>query len=273
MVAGDCLLYKLTGGGFTQAGTNVTVSTALAHGLVPGNNVYIYFAAPGSPGSGQYQVLTVPDPTHFTILVGFSANQNQNNMTIYPLLPPPLSRTGSATTRWNTWNMNATDGGSSSSLSQTPLNSPTVFNFFYPDYKFPGALAAAGLTTPEFQLTSDSGVAAQLNFLEGGILNNSGNTNGLSSFVGGNGALVIDLGPWMTSQYTSDSGIPALVDSLNTLLAAGQVSLSAKNGIVAYVGNTNNFPLSTPPTATQMRNRVQAVVHLLVTSPDFTIQK
>jgi hypothetical protein len=64
-----------------------------------------------------------------------------------------------------------------------------------------------------------------------------------------------------------------LIDALNTLLAGGQVSLAAKNQIVAYVANTNNFPLATPPTLSQMRDRVQAVVHLLVTSPDFTIQK
>ena len=87
----------------------------------------------------------------------------------------------------NTWNMSYTDTGTTASLSQSPLRSPTVFNFFYPGYEFPGALASAGLTTPEFQLTTDSGVAAQMNFIEGGILNNTGNTNGLSSFTGGNG--------------------------------------------------------------------------------------
>src|ERR1041384_1576773 len=100
--------------------------------------------------------------------------------------------------------MNAADVGSSSSLLQTPMNSPTVFNFYFPDYKFPGLLASAGLTTPEFQLTSDTGVVLQMNFLESGILNNVGNTNGLSSFNNGNGAIVLDLGPWMTANYTSN---------------------------------------------------------------------
>ena len=95
-----------------------------------------------------------------------------------------------------------------SSLSQSPLRSPTVFNFFYPGYEFPGALASAGLTTPEFQLTTDSGVAAQMNFIEGGMLNNTGNTNGLSSFTGGNGSIVLNLGPWMTTNYTANAGIP-----------------------------------------------------------------
>ena len=168
--------------------------------------------------------------------------------------------------------MNATDTGGSSSLNQAPLSSPTVFNFFFPDYKFPGPLASAGLTTPEFQLTSDTGTAQQMNFLEGGILNNGGNTNGLSSFIGGNGAIAVDVGPWMTPAYTSNAGIPSLVDALNSLLCAGELSAGAKTAIVNYVANTSNFPYTTP-TNTQTRDRVRAVVHLIVTSPDFTIQR
>jgi len=51
----------------------------------------------------------------------------------------------------------------------------------------------------------------QMNFLEGGILNNTGNTNGLSSFTGGDGDLVLDIGPWMTTNYTANAGISNLV--------------------------------------------------------------
>jgi hypothetical protein len=62
------------------------------------------------------------------------------------------------------------------------------------------------------------------------------------------------------------------VDALNSLLCAGQLSSSAKDIIVSYTANTSRFPYSTP-TATQMRDRVRAVVHLMVTSPDFTVQR
>jgi hypothetical protein len=148
-----------------------------------------------------------------------------------------------------------------------------VFNFFYPGYEFPGALASAGLTTPEFQLTTDSGVAAQMNFIEGGILNNTGNTNGLSSFITGNGSIVLDIDPWMTTNYTSNAGVPVLVSNLNTLLVAGQLSVSAQTNIIGYVANTNNFSFGNPPTATQMRDRVRAVIHLIASSPDYLIQK
>src|SRR2546426_490667 len=111
-----------------------------------------------------------------------------------------------------------TDTGSSSSLSQTPLNSPTVFNFFFPDYRFPGVLASAGLTTPEFQLTSDTSAALQMNFLESGLLVNGSNTNGLTSFNKRNGAIVLDVGPWMTTAYAGDAvGTAALSCAIRDL--------------------------------------------------------
>ena len=71
----------------------------------------------------------------------------------------------------------------------------------------------------------------------------------------------------------SASGIPGLVDSLNTLLCAGQLSAGAKTNIVSYVATTANFPYSASPTTSQMRDRVRAVIHLILESPDYTIQK
>jgi hypothetical protein len=164
-------------------------------------------------------------------------------------------------------------GATDSTLGQSALNSPTVFNFFLPGYRFPGELTAAGLTTPEFQLTSDTSTAMQMNFFANGLLGNTANTNGLSSFVGGDGALVVDLGPWMTPANTSNAGIPGLVSSLGGLLTGGALSAGAQAAIVSYTTGTTNFPLSNPPTDTQMRNRVRAVVHLIVTSPEFIVQK
>ena len=237
-----------------------------------GNSVYIEFTT-GTGTSGTYSVVAVPDATHFTISSTVSKNQIQDGLAVYGLQAPVLARSGSVMVRESTWNMGYTDTSVSSGLSQSPLRSPTVFNFFYPGYEFPGVLASAGLTTPEFQLTTDSGVAAQMNFVEGGILGNPGNTNGLSSFTSGNGSMVINLAPWMTAANTADSAIPSLVSSLNLYLAAGQLSPDSQADIVSYVANTNNFAFSTPPTGTQMRDRVRAVVHLIVNSPDYLIQK
>jgi hypothetical protein len=248
------------------------MSTTVSHGLSPGNQVYVNFAA-GGPADGTYTVTTVPDATHFKFVVASSVSQSLNGQTIYPLVAPQLVRGGNVNIRWNTWNVGYTDQGTNPSLSQTPLHSPTVFNFFFPDYKFPGPLAAAGLTTPEFMLTGDTSVMFQMNFLEAALLNNTGNTNGLSSFSSGDGDITLDIGPYMTAANTSNQGIPNLVDSLNSLLLSGQLSAGARNYIITYVANTSNFGYSNPPSYTQMRDRVRAVVHLLLCSPDYTIQK
>jgi uncharacterized protein (DUF1800 family) len=269
---------KITGGGYLQNSNIVTFSLPLEHGLNVGDPVFVNFNASPSPPDEVYPVDSVPDATHFAITVTNTANnRTQNGQTILPLLTPAINRSGTVVVRFNNWNMNTTDNpptGTIYSLLQTPLNSPTVFNYFFPDYKFPGPLASAGLTTPEFQLTSDTGVMLQMNFLANGILNNSANTNGLTSFNNNNGAITLDIGPWMTPANTSAAGIPGLVDSFNSVLCGGQLSAAAKTSIVNYVTNTSNFSYTTPtPTATQMRDRVRAVLHLIVTSPDFTIQR
>ncbi|NOS68902.1 MAG: DUF1800 family protein [Verrucomicrobia bacterium] len=270
---GACVFPKWTNGEFDQSGTNITFNTAAPHGLKAGNTVFLVFPG-GSPSTnGVYKITKVLTPTRFTVVSGISGNSDNTYPLLLPLVVAPSTRSGSVSIRYSTWNMNYTDSGNSSTLSQTPLNSPTVFNYFFPDYKFQGILASAGLTTPEFQLTSDTSIVLQMNFVSSSIFNNGSNTNGLSSFAGGSGAIALDLGPWMTPAFTSDAGIPGLVDALNTQLCAGQLSPAAKAIIVGYVANPR-FGYTLPkPTFTQMRDRVRAVVHLIVASPDFAIQR
>lgn len=271
--AGSCLFPKWTGGGYVQSATNVTFSLTLEHGLNIGDGVYVNFTQAGAPADGHYTVTASNDPIRFSIVVTNSVNRTQNGQVIYPLVQTLLNRSGNVEVGYNTWQMNATDTGTTRSLSQAPLNSPTVFNYYFPDYKFPGILASAGLTTPEFQLTSDTEAMLQMNFLTLGILGNTGNTNGLSSFDDGSGAVTLDLGPWMTPAWTANAGIPGLVNEFNTLLCGGNLSTNARTTIINYVANNTNFPYGTTPTPGQMRDRVRAVVHLIVSSPEFTIQK
>ncbi|MGB7305037.1 MAG: DUF1800 domain-containing protein [Burkholderiaceae bacterium] len=56
--------------------------------------------------------------------------------------------------------LNSADNG----LGQSPLLAPSVFNFYSPDYRSPGPIAAAGLTAPEFQITTETAVVGTLNF-------------------------------------------------------------------------------------------------------------
>ncbi|MHB8448425.1 MAG: DUF1800 domain-containing protein [Rudaea sp.] len=47
-------------------------------------------------------------------------------------------------------------GGFLGSFGQSPLESPTVFNFYLPDYQQPGVFADNGLYSPELQITNES---------------------------------------------------------------------------------------------------------------------
>lgn len=238
------------------------------HGLSVGDSVFINFANSRDTTSGDptstdndvvYTVASVPDANTFTVAALDAANaamNSDNQAFIFPHKAQPMVRNGTVNTRQGTFTMDNTD----TDLQQTPLNSPTVFNYFLPDYKFAGTLANNGLTTPEFELTSETTVIRQANFLYNGIFNPS-NTTGISSFKSGTNALVLDLSPWMgaavntvgsigyilgdgvlgsgqqTGQvWTSNANLPTLVDRLNTLLMAGQLPAAAKTQILNFIG-------------------------------------
>lgn len=52
-----------------------------------------------------------------------------------------------------------------SSLGQSPLDAPSVFNWFYPDFTVPGRIAQAGLVAPEMQTITEGAEIAKINFL------------------------------------------------------------------------------------------------------------
>jgi len=326
------------------------------HHMVAGNKVWLNFTG-GNPiaTDGEFTIESVPDKNTFTVLTTGISNTNNNGIFMFPLQTLPLTRSGNVGAPPSTFILNSTNGD----FDQTPLNSPTVFNFFLPDYKFPGALASQGMTTPEFQITSETSVIRQANFMYNGLFN-PGNSNGISSFKSGSNAIVLDLSPWMgnatdiglgagpqTAQpWTSNANLPSLIDKLQMLLVANQLPTAARTAIADFLtrpitsigtganavvtstahgletgdiirfygigggaptlnnisytitktgANTFTIPVTvtTAPSAAQLtgahfsvifynnatptdaekRDRLRAVVHLILTSPDFTIQR
>jgi uncharacterized protein (DUF1800 family) len=263
----------------------INMYSPVPHGLAVGQEVYIVDnAGTALPITGRYDVKTIPlgtdglpDPYRFTVNASGTGSSTLaiSNVTILPLIPPVLDRTGTLDFYNSTWLLNQTDSESTTaSLSQTPMRSSTVFNFYSPDYAYPGNLALNGVTTPEFQLTSDTNTMLLTNFLEQGI-QQSGFTDGRTSFRSGSGAIVLDMSALMTATDTSNANLGAnIIDKLNRELMGGTMSTSMRNAIEAYVANNANFPYTTPtPTTTQMRNRIRAIVHLIITSTEFAIQR
>lgn len=124
------------------------------------------------------------------------------------------ARTFGATSAAGTWKIGDMSS-ESSRLGQSPMRSPTVFNYFRPGYVPPNtAFASTGLAAPELQITNESSVAGYLNFMLNTI------RNGVAD---------------VSTQYLSEAplaGDPTgLVNRLNLLLCAGQLNATQQQTI------------------------------------------
>ena len=121
-------------------------------------------------------------------------------------------------------------------LQQIPLGAPSVFNFYRPGYVPPSTeMAALGATAPEFQLVSESSVSAYINYLqrfvyEGFYVGNPAEAGFPRDQVGV--TYVPDIVPDYTAEFALVGNTVALVQRLNLLLAAGQLSQVTQDFIV-----------------------------------------
>ncbi len=226
--------------------TTMTVNIT-AHGYTAGSTIHLE-AVSGTPlpAISTYTIDTVPNLNSFTVTTSDAPTAARNG-TIFATPPGDLvastagdanliraaefaNRSGPMEVTYSDWGMDTTN----TDLNQTPMQSPTVFNFFLPDYQFPGLLANAGLITPEFELTSETSVIRQANTLYSALFNDAFGTIGLSSFKGGGRDIVLDLRPWLGNgpgglPWTHTSNLDALIDELNTRLMAGKLSSTGTN--------------------------------------------
>ena len=137
-----------------------------------------------------------------------------------------------------------------SDLQQTPFRAPTVFNFYEPDFQASGVIGDAGLFSPEFQILTETAAIRTSNLLESGT-----RTRALK---GG------DVRINFAREEALAHDAVALVDHLNLLLCANRMSTATRTAVVNYV-NTHSV--------SDRAGRVRAAVHLIVTSPDFNVQK
>jgi uncharacterized protein (DUF1800 family) len=143
-------------------------------------------------------------------------------------------------------------------LNQSPLLAPSVFNFFSPNYRHPGPLAAAGLVAPEFQITTETSMVGGLNFFARLVRR---------GYYGKDDTrLTMDL----AELNALAANPPALVDKLNVLFMNGAMTAATRNAILGVLGG-----LAVPKTgdASAITDRVKAALLMVAISPEFTIQK
>jgi len=143
------------------------------------------------------------------------------------------------------WNLGDLSDASTR-LGQSPLRSSSVFNFFRPGYVPPNtAIATASLVAPELQITHETSVAGYLNFMQAAV-------------AGG----IPDLQPDYTAELALVNDVTALVDRVDLLLSANQLSSATKTTIRDAVASI-----------AAGSSRVHAAVLLVLASPEYLVQK
>ena len=150
-------------------------------------------------------------------------------------------------------------------IGQAPLRSPTVFNFFRPDFQQPGEVEDRGLVSPEFQIMTDTMVVSTPNLLFSFIF---------CDYTGSDACWASDDPQTMQVYEDRDAAIAAsnptqLVDDYNLLFMAGQMSPFMRNVIVTRLNQLTEDDYGND----LGRVRVQHALYLIMNSPEYSIQK
>jgi uncharacterized protein (DUF1800 family) len=171
----------------------------------------------------------------------------------------------SDSTRWKVGNTD--DPGSA--LGQSPLRSPSVFNFYRPGYVPPGTQAAArGLVVPEMQIAHETTAAGYVNYVRDGL------SSGFGTF--GSTLKRRDLQPDLSAELGVADQPATLVTRASDKLMGGAMPAALKAEIQSAIESIV-IPAATATNAAQVdsakRNRVNSALLLTVASPEFLIQK
>ena len=161
----------------------------------------------------------------------------------------------------------------STSLGQTPLRSPSVFNFYRPGYVAPGTSAAArGLQAPEMQIAHETSAAGYINAMRDNIASGVGQFNGTVAGVVRNRR---DLQADYSAELALAADAAALVDRVTFKLSLGNTGEVMRSEIIDAVGRIA-IPAVTTGNQTSVDNakrvRVNAAILLVVASPEFQVQ-
>jgi uncharacterized protein (DUF1800 family) len=153
------------------------------------------------------------------ILLDDEARQNSGVIDYYGKIREPLLRTvqfwreldAASPANWYfTWSLNDSHG-------QTPLGSPSVFNFFRPDYQ-PADLLELDIVAPELQIANDAALIGQFNNQYSGFLWN------IKELISEPSDKRIMLSLQAHVDIFEQQGLEALLDYYDTLFYSGGMS-------------------------------------------------
>ncbi len=152
-------------------------------------------------------------------------------------------------------------------FGQYPLQAPSVFNFYRPDYQPLGILATGDLIGPEYQITNEDTLVATANRLQiesyqyvdgSGTVHAGPDYNAVGAL--GSSAVLLHTAAW---EHLA-ANPAALVDELNLVMMAGSMPTTMRSTLIAYA---TGIPASSPG------SRVAETAELVVNSPQYAVQR
>jgi uncharacterized protein (DUF1800 family) len=137
-------------------------------------------------------------------------------------------------------------------LGQSPLLAPSVFNFYSPDFRAAGEISKAGLSSPEFQITTEMTLVGNLNFTES-IIREAG-------YGDKEARIVLDYS--RLTEKAADAN--NLIEHINLLLFQGAMSNATKTSFLRVINGIDPKNLG---------ERVKAALTLSMIAPEYVIQK
>lgn len=142
-------------------------------------------------------------------------------------------------------------------LGQVPMQAPSVFNFFSPNYAPPGLVADAGLVAPELQMATDSMLPSHEGYFFQRAVDWSIET------PPGTGTYAVNI----SRDLPLAANAAALVDRYDLLFLSGRMSPSMRRTLLEHLqdipGNTLNG----------RRRRVKNALYLIVNAPEYVVQQ
>jgi uncharacterized protein (DUF1800 family) len=156
------------------------------------------------------------------------------------------------------------------SLNQSPLTSPSVFNFWRPGFTPPATtqLGQRSLLAPEFQVVDEVTAASYINVMQDWINNGIGSTP-----PGGSGR---DVRTDYPAEMALADNAQGLVDRMNSLLFYGQMTATLQSRVLAGI-NAIAVPAPTGSNQAQIDaarlNRVKTAIFFSMISPEYLVQR
>lgn len=183
------------------------------------------------------------------------------------------ARTFKAKSMKGTWKIGNPNYSAVDALGQSPLQAPSVFNFFRPGYVPPNtSLAPSQYTAPEFQLVNESTTASYVNYLENFLY--QGMWVRAPELITSPANPTATDGPDIVPDYSAELALAgnaqALFSRLNLLLCAGQLSdATLKDMVTVFAYDTTSATSSD----TTKRSYVAKAIMFVMCCSEYLVQK